>query len=61
MKKILNVTRNEIVDVLEEKIEVFNPPHKYKLFTIHKEEKYTLAKEKPSHWKDTDTYKVIEI
>jgi hypothetical protein len=59
-KKILNLTRDESIDVIAEKREVFNPPHKYKLFTVSEETTYKLSKEKP-HWKDTDSYKIIEV
>lgn len=60
MKKILNLTRNEMIDVISEEHIVFNPPRKYKLFTEHGKDTYKISN-RPIHWEDTDSYKIIEI
>ena len=58
MKKILNLTRNEMDDIAGE--EHYETSERSKLFTIQKKIRYTTA----SHhffWSDDDEYKVIEI
>ncbi len=58
MKKIINLTKNEVDDVISEDKD--NRPKKYPLFTINQTIKYQTENKHP-HWKSDDEYKVIEI
>lgn len=59
--KLLNLTKNEMVDIdgVEETPSYALP--KYELMNITKEIKYTLANNHPAHWNENDSYKVIEV
>jgi hypothetical protein len=61
MKKILNLSTNEMCDIEREDVRTFVPAVRIgDIATISSEISY-IVKNKPAHWKDTDTYKIIEV
>lgn len=60
-KKILNVTKNEIADIEWERKVMFNPPKNIANVASLSEEITYKIKNKPSYWRDSDTYKIIDL
>ena len=61
MKKILNLTRNEMCDIEREETRRFVPAVRIGDIATYSEETNYTVKNKPAYWSDTDTYKIIEV